>query len=138
MYEMLFSHPPFFGENPFNVYQLVLRGNVKFSSLSPISSAAKGLLKGLLTVDRSGRLGCGVGGVRSLKRHAFFHGIAWESVSRKLAVPPFVPSVKTEGDTSNYDYYPEEVTEEICNLTLIEREMFDAFDRILDRPSVVH
>jgi protein kinase X len=133
---MLYSHPPFFGENPFNVYQLILRGKLKFSQLTSVSTAAKGLLKGLLTLDRSSRAGSGSGGIRALKKQLFFHGVPWDFVQKKLVEPPFIPSVKSDGDTSNYDFYPEELTEELCNLTLAEREMFDAFDRILDRPSI--
>lgn len=137
MYEMLYGHPPFFGENPFSVYQLILKGKVKFSTLTPISPFAKEVLKGLLKVDRGSRMGSGSSGVRSLQRNMFFNGIAWDSVFKKLVVPPLVPSIKTEGDTSNYDYYPEEVSDEIGNLTRAERVMFDEFDRILDRTSFV-
>ena len=49
-------------------------------------------------------------------------------------MPPFVPTVKSDGDTSNYDFYPEEMTEELGNLTKEERQMFAEFDVILDRP----
>lgn len=133
-YEMLFGHPPFFGENPFNVYQLILKCKLKFSMITSISLNAKNLLKGLIVVDRGTRMGAGSGGVRKLKSQPFFKGIAWDSVEKKLIVPPFVPMVKSDGDTSNFDYYPEEMTEEICNLTQTERTMFEEFDRILDRP----
>ena len=133
MYEMLYGHPPFFGENPFNVYQLILKGKLKFSTLTHVSPFAKEVLKGLLKVDRSSRLGSGSGGVKSLQRNMFFNGIAWDAVFKKLIVPPLVPSTKSDGDTSNYDYYPEEVSDEIGNLTQAEREMFYEFDHILDR-----
>ena len=70
--------------------------------------------------------------------HMFFpfylQGIQWDSVFKRLIIPPFVPTVKSEGDTSNYDYYPEEMTEELGNLTREERQMFAEFDVILDRP----
>ena len=61
-------------------------------------------------------------------------GISWDSVGKRLLVPPFVPTVKSDGDTSNYDYYPEEAVEEIGNLTKEERAMFNEFDVLLDRP----
>jgi protein kinase X len=131
---MLYGHPPFFGENPFNVYQLILKCKLKFSMVTSVGTSAKNILKGLITIDRGSRFGSGSGGVRKLKSQPFFKGIAWDSVDRKLIVPPFVPMVKSDGDTSNYDYYPEEITEEICNLTKDERQMFEEFDRILDRP----
>jgi hypothetical protein len=63
-------------------------------------------------------------------------GIEWQSVSKELVMPPSVPSVLTEGDTSNYDFYPEEGAEasEASTLTFEERELFRDFDRILERP----
>ena len=42
-----------------------------------------------------------------------------------------------ESDTSNYDYYPDELIEEVSNLTLEERLMFQGLDEILDRPKQV-
>ena len=131
---MLFGHPPFYGENPFNVYQLVLRGKLKFSAAASVSVAAKNVMKGLLTVERTQRFGSGSGGVRKLQQQPLFKGIAWDSVVKKMIVPPFVPSIKSDGDTCNFDFYPEETTEEIGNLTQTERQMFEEFDRILDRP----
>jgi len=134
IYEMLFSHPPFFGENPFTVYQLILKANLKFSVGSNVGVHAKNLIKNLLVIDRTSRLGSGFGGVRKLQQQAFFKGVSWDSVSKKLTVPPFVPTLKSDGDTCNYDFYPEEATEEIGNLNQSERAMFEEFDRILDRP----
>ena len=134
LYEMLYGHPPFFGENPFVVYQLILKGRVKFSAATIVGVPAKNLIKGLLVIDRKSRLGSGSGGLRSLKTQLFFLGIGWESVSKRLLVPPFIPTVKSDGDASNYDYYPEEAVEEMSNLTKEERAMFREFDVILDRP----
>ena len=45
-----------------------------------------------------------------------------------------MPTINQEGDTCNFDFYPEEAVEEVSNLTLEEREMFSEFDRILGRP----
>ena len=51
----------------------------------------------------------------------------------KLIVPPVVPTIHSDGDTSNFDFYEEESTEEVSNLTSAERTLFYEFDRILGR-----
>ena len=48
-------------------------------------------------------------------------------------MPPLVPLVLGDGDTSNFDLFPDELADEIANLTLEERQMFNEFDVILDR-----
>jgi hypothetical protein len=55
------------------------------------------------------------------------------SAARQLLMPPLVPLVLGEGDTSNYDLYPDEGVDEIANFTIEERKMFNEFDVILDR-----
>ena len=55
-------------------------------------------------------------------------------MENKLIVPVVLPTIHGEGDTSNFDYYEEEVLEEVSNLTSAERELFHEFDRILGRP----
>ena len=60
-------------------------------------------------------------------------GVDWESVKLKLMVPPVVPTVHSDGDTSNFDVYEEEAAEEVSNLTSAERTLFHEFDRILGR-----
>ena len=126
------GYPPFFGDNPFAVYQKILECKVSFPSFVPTNTQS--LINGLLTSNRTKRLGSGSGGFDRLKVHAFFTGIEWNSAARMLLMPPAVPTVTSDGDASNFDLYPDETTEEPANLTSIEREMFREFDRILDRP----
>jgi serine/threonine protein kinase len=130
LYEMVMGFPPFFGKNPFTVYQKILDGKIKFGSAVPNNT--KGAISALLRSDRKSRLGCG--SFDSLMNHAFFKGIDWKSGVQQLIVPPFAPTVASDGDSSNFDYYPEETIEEASNLTQEERLMFQALDEILDRP----
>lgn len=129
---MAAGYPPFYGENPFAVYQRILSGQVSFPF--GVSSVTQSLISGLLTANRTKRLGSGAGGFERIKLHLFFAGIEWNSAARGLLLPPVVPTVTSEGDTSNYDLYPDESFEEQANLTSAEREMFREFDRILERP----
>jgi len=129
-YEMAMGFPPFFGKNPFTVYQKILENKIRFPSTVP--PATKSVISGFLKSDRRSRLGCA--SFDSVKSHLFFKGVDWNSAAQELIVPPMAPTVTFEGDSSNYDYFPEEAVEEASNLTQDERAMFDGLDEILDRP----
>ena len=48
-----------------------------------------------------------------------------------LIVPPAIPTVTAEGDTSNYDYYPEDDGEEMHHLTHPQLKEFEIFNRVV-------
>lgn len=133
IYEMALGYPPFFGKNPFDVYKKILEGNIKYRD-SSVSKATKNVVSAFCTANKKSRLGCGSRGFNDVKHHGFFHGIDWNSAFEELIAPPIAPTVSSDGDSSNYDYYPEETVEEASNLTFEEREMFKEFDAILERP----
>ena len=76
----------------------------------------------------------GKSGFADVKRHAFFRGIEWSSAMAELIVPPMIPTVQAEGDSSNFDCYPDEAADEASNLTQAERELFTQIDALLERP----
>ena len=48
--------------------------------------------------------------------------------------PPAAPTLTdSNGDTSNYDFYPEDDSEDVNQLTHSERMSFEGFDKILNR-----
>lgn len=55
IYEMLAGFPPFFDDNPFGIYEKILAGRVQFPP--HFDPNAKDLVKKLLTVDKTLRLG---------------------------------------------------------------------------------
>ena len=55
IYEMLCGFPPFFDDTPFGIYQKILAGRIDFPK--HLSLEAKDILRKLLTIDRSKRLG---------------------------------------------------------------------------------
>ncbi len=135
LYEMATGYPPFYDQNPFGVYKKILKGSVKFPSGSSIPSSLQSAVKGFLTTRRFRRLGCTTAvPIDSLKRNIFFFGVDWGSAEKMLIVPPYVPTILSDGDTANFDYYPEEVIEETSNLSADERNAFAELDLILDRP----
>ncbi|XP_062343988.1 cAMP-dependent protein kinase catalytic subunit PRKX isoform X2 [Cinclus cinclus] len=66
------------------------------------------LIKKLLVVDRTRRLGNMKNGADDVKRHRWFRSIDWDAVPQRRLKPPIVPKVSNDGDTSNFEAYPED------------------------------
>jgi len=109
IFEMLAGYPPFYDENPFGIYEKILLGRIAFPS--HFDSAARDIIKRLLSADRTRRLGNLKDGALDVKRHKFFRNINWDAMARKQVAAPIVPEVDHEGDTGNFEKYDEEVTE---------------------------
>ncbi|KAF9995229.1 hypothetical protein BGZ79_011105 [Entomortierella chlamydospora] len=107
IFEMLAGHPPFFDDNPFGIYEKILAGRIYFPAF--IDSSAKDLIKKLLTADRTKRLGNLKGGSQDIRDHKWFRGVDWEGLEKRTVAAPIVPPHLHEGDTSNFENYPEAV-----------------------------
>lgn len=105
LYEMLAGHPPFFDDNPFGIYEKILNGQFQFPR--HIDGSARDLIKKLLVADRTRRLGSMKNGSEDVRRHKIFRHVVWNDVYNKKTQPPIVPKVSHEGDTRNFDEYPE-------------------------------
>ncbi|XP_077514968.1 protein kinase, cAMP-dependent, catalytic subunit 3 isoform X2 [Amblyomma americanum] len=105
IYEMLAGYPPYFDDNPFAIYEKILAGKVEWPR--HIDPVAKDLIKKLLVNDRTKRLGSMKNGADDVKRHRWFKGTNWDDVLEKKLKPPIVPKVSHDGDTGNFDDYPE-------------------------------
>lgn len=125
MYEMLAGYPPFYDDNPFGIYEKILSGKIEWAKhLDPV---AKDLIKKLLVQDRTKRLGNMKSGADDIKRHRWFKGIDWQEVLMRKLKPPIVPKVKFDGDTSNFDEYPEMEWKTKKTLDETELKLFEDF-----------
>ena len=126
IFEMLAGYPPFYDENPFGIYQKILKGVIDFPK--HMDPNAKDLIRKLLTADRTKRFGCLHGGAEDVKRHPWFHGLDWQKVVEKKYKPPFIPPARAQNDTSNFDRYPDsrESSRKI-ELTDKEKMLFEDF-----------
>ncbi|RMC06536.1 hypothetical protein DUI87_15973 [Hirundo rustica rustica] len=106
IFEMLSGFPPFFDDNPFGIYQKILAGKIDFPR--HLDLYVKDLIKKLLVVDRTRRLGNMKNGADDVKRHRWFRSIDWDAVPQRRLKPPIVPKVSNDGDTSNFEAYPED------------------------------
>lgn len=151
VYEMCMGYPPFFGDNPFMIYKKILERKYDFKHPAPLHPEhshpdtgsiipwdTQKFVNELLNGDRLKRLGCRRKGFKDVKAHGFFKGILdWNLGFHQLVVPPMVPTVVHEGDTSNFDYYEEDLGDDPVSLSLSERKMFEAIDELLERPKKV-
>jgi len=107
IYEMLAGSPPFYAEDPLDVYRLILRGDLKFPW--HFDKAARDLIKRLLQPDVTKRFGCLKNGANDIMQHKWFEDIDWSNLDARQTNHCIVPKIKGgAADTSNFDRYPEE------------------------------
>ncbi|KAI7900735.1 camp-dependent protein kinase 6 [Cokeromyces recurvatus] len=107
IFEMLAGYPPFYDDNQFKLYEKILTTQPKYPS--SMDSAAKDLLKHLLTPDLSQRYGNLKRGYHDICEHKWFSSLDFEKLIQRKIKPPHIPHLKGEGDTSNFDKYPEDI-----------------------------
>ncbi|GAA5963531.1 hypothetical protein JCM8115_003400 [Rhodotorula mucilaginosa] len=104
LFELLAGYPPFFADNPLEIYEKILRG--KFAVPGHIDPVAKNLIRRLLTADLTQRLGNLRNGARDVMSHPWFEGVDWAAVERKEIRAPIIPVTNMPGDTSNFERFP--------------------------------
>ncbi|KAL7671394.1 hypothetical protein ACOME3_006292 [Neoechinorhynchus agilis] len=106
IYEMAAGYPPFFADQPIQIYEKIVSGKVRFPS--HFSSDLKDLLRNILQTDLTKRYGNLKNGVDDVRNHKWFSNTDWIATYQKKIEPPFVPKVKGPGDPANFDVYDEE------------------------------
>ncbi|CAD6185374.1 unnamed protein product [Caenorhabditis auriculariae] len=106
IYEMMVGKPPFRGKNTAEIYDAILEHKLKFPR--SFNLAAKDLVKKLLEVDRTQRLGCMKNGAQDVKEHKWFEKVNWEDLLALRVEPPIIPTLYHPGDTGNFDEYEED------------------------------
>ncbi|KAH0788551.1 AGC family protein kinase [Histomonas meleagridis] len=106
LFEMLTGCQPFYSDNVEKMIRSIMFDSIEYPvNMSP---EAVDLCKKLLQKDPKKRLGSGPLDAEEIKRHSFFAGINWTNVMNKKTCPKYIPTIKSETDTSNFD---EEFTE---------------------------
>lgn len=126
IYEMLAGYPPFYDETPFGIYQKILAGRIDFPRHFDVQ--AKALIRKLLTADRTQRLGCLRNGAEDVKAHKWWGRLNWDAVFKCQIPAPFVPEVRGENDTRNFDPYDDSVEDTAKPLNAAEAALFAEFD----------
>ncbi|CAH8871007.1 unnamed protein product [Trichobilharzia szidati] len=81
VYEMAAGYPPFFADQPIQIYERIVSGKVRFPS--HFSSDLKDLLRNLLQVDLTKRFGNLKNGVNDIKTHKWFATTDWFSIYKR-------------------------------------------------------
>ncbi|GAA6030574.1 hypothetical protein JCM8097_006215 [Rhodosporidiobolus ruineniae] len=105
LFELLAGYPPFFADNPLEIYEKILQG--RFGVPAHVDPLAKDLIRRLLTADLSKRLGNLKGGAQDVKNHPWFEGVDWAAVERKEIRAPIIPHTSIPGDCSNFERFPQ-------------------------------
>lgn len=112
LYEMLVGDTPFYAESLVGTYSKIMehKNTLTFPSDIEMSEDARHLITSFLS-DISTRLGRN--GVDEIKRHKFFVNDQWTFENIRDSVPPVIPELSGDDDTSNFDdIEKEEATEE--------------------------
>uniref|UniRef100_A0A2K5Q6A6 Protein kinase domain-containing protein n=1 Tax=Cebus imitator TaxID=2715852 RepID=A0A2K5Q6A6_CEBIM len=117
--------PPFFDDNPFGIYQKIIAGKIDFPR--HLGFGVKDLIKKLLVVDRTRQLGNMKNGANDVKRHRWFRSTDWEAVPQRKLKPPIVPKISGDGDTSNFETYPENDWDTAAPVLQKDLEIFKNF-----------
>ncbi|XP_071463041.1 cAMP-dependent protein kinase catalytic subunit PRKX [Marmota flaviventris] len=125
IFEMVAGFPPFFDDNPFGIYQKILAGRIDFPRYLDFST--KDLIKKLLVVDRTKRLGNMKNGANDVKQHRWFRAVDWDAVPQRKLKPPIVPKLCSDGDTSNFETYSENNCETTSPVSEKDLEIFKNF-----------
>lgn len=95
IYEMAAGYPPFFADQPIQIYEKIVSGKVRFPS--HFSAELKELLRNLLQVDLTKRYGNLKNGVNDIKNHRWFSSTDWIAIYQKkvsacACAPPTAPT----------------------------------------------
>ena len=102
---LFLGFPPFYDSDQFVTYQKILSGKIEFPR--HFDYAAKQVLRKLLHIDQSQRLGSAKDGGDEIKREQWFVAVSWTDVYDRKVEPPIKPVVTSPGDTTNFDSYDE-------------------------------
>lgn len=98
---MLLQQSPFRGEDEDEIYDAILADEPLYPIHMPRDSVS--ILQKLLTREPELRLGSGPTDAQEVMSHAFFRNINWDDIYHKRVPPPFLPTISSPTDTSNFD-----------------------------------
>ena len=72
------------------------------------------VVRKLLKLCQSKRLGNGRQGVGAIKKHRWFSGFGWDDLLEGKLKPPVDVKVQNDGDAHNFDTYDEQKSERVA------------------------
>uniref|UniRef100_A0A0A9WH43 protein kinase C n=1 Tax=Lygus hesperus TaxID=30085 RepID=A0A0A9WH43_LYGHE len=112
IFEMLVGESPFPGDDEEEVFDSIVNDEVRYPRFLTLEAIA--IMRRLLRKNPERRLGSSEKDADDVKKQAFFRSINWDELLMRRVRPPFVPTVSSTEDVSNFD---EEFTSEQPALT---------------------
>ncbi|XP_037073894.1 serine/threonine-protein kinase N2-like [Pollicipes pollicipes] len=112
IFEMLVGESPFPGDDEEEVFDSIVNDELRYPRFLSLQAIA--IMRRLLRKNPERRLGASERDAEDVKKQTFFSGVGWEELLARRVRPPFVPTIKTLEDVSNFD---EEFTSERAVLT---------------------
>lgn len=101
IYQMLLGKSPFRGDDDDEVFDAILSDEPLYPINMPRNSVS--ILQALLTRDPERRLGSGPKDAEDVMAHPYFDNINFDDIYHCRVAPPYVPSISSATDVSNFD-----------------------------------
>lgn len=105
IFEMVVGAPPFYAEDPMEVYEKILSGNPAMPTF--FTRNLSDLIKKLLRSQQGKRLGNTRGGTAAVVKHKWFSSFDWAAIENGEMKAPYVPTVQGRDDVTNFDQFDE-------------------------------
>lgn len=105
IFEMVVGAPPFYAEDPMEVYEKILSGNPPIPTF--FTRNLSDLIKKLLRSQQGKRLGNTRGGTSAIIKHKWFSSFDWAGLESEDMKAPYKPNVVSRDDVTNFDQFDE-------------------------------
>jgi len=105
IFEMVVGAPPFYAEDPMEVYEKILTGTPTMPTF--FTRNLSDLIKKLLRSQQAKRLGNTRGGTAAVIKHKWFGSFDWAGLESGEMRAPYKPAVASKDDIANFDIFDE-------------------------------
>lgn len=105
IFEMVVGAPPFYAEDPMEVYEKILGGNPAMPTF--FTRNLSDLIKKLLRSQQGKRLGNTRGGTAAVIKHKWFSSFDWTGLETNEMKAPYKPTISAPDDVTNFDSFDE-------------------------------
>lgn len=108
VYELFLSRTPFQADYTTKIFQNIVAAEKNLSFPPKIDPQLVAIVKKLLTINPTFRLGNLNGGTTDIMNDPFFSTVDWNALKQRTVRAPYVPPIGNPLDSSNFDEYEEE------------------------------
>ena len=90
-------------------YNMILRGIESIEFPRKVTRTANHLVHKLCKDNPAERLGYQRHGLKDIRMHRWFQGFDWTGLEKRKQRPPYIPNIRSESDTANFDPPPPQI-----------------------------